>query len=114
MALGTAVVVMAAIVAWPLAGRLAGVVTGGLAAVYPPLLFNDGPPLSEPLGLLLLFEVELDAALRRHAVASLRDDPLQVVDVVRGQPAGVLGAPASRNRAPESADGRNRRLGLQA
>lgn len=223
--LGTAVVVMAAIVAWRLAGRLAGVVAGGLAAVYPPLLFNDGPPLSEPLGLLLLLatvlllierragwagvasglllltrpsgqffvvsliawalwqlgwrralayvgcvtlvaapwvvrnwirlgspvlvtsngfnlnaiyspearasrgfvdgvfdprfaalregitsEVELDAALRRHALASLRDDPLQVVDVVRSNLPAFLELRPSRNRGPESADGRNLRL----
>ncbi|HWC12290.1 MAG TPA: hypothetical protein VG455_13845 [Acidimicrobiales bacterium] len=223
--LGTAVVLMAAIVAWRLAGRWAGVVAGGLAAVYPPLVFNDGPPLSEPLGLLLLLatvlllierragwagvasgllvlsrasaqffvvsligwvlwrlgwrralayvgcvalvlapwvgrnwirmgspvlvtsngfnlnaiyspearasrgfvdavfdprfadlregitnEVELDAALRRHALASLRDDPLQVVDVVRGNLPAFLELQPGRNRAPESADGRNLRL----
>lgn len=52
--LGTGVVVLAALLSWRLAGRTAGVVTGLLAAVYPPLLFNDGPPLSEPLGLLLM------------------------------------------------------------
>ena len=223
--LGTAVVVMAAIVAWRLAGRWAGVVAGGLAAVYPPLVFNDGPPLSEPLGLLLLLttvlllierragwagvasgllllsrasaqffvvslvawvlwrfgwrralaylgcaalvampwvarnwirlgspvlvtsngfnlnaiyspearasrafadgvfdprfaplreaitsEVELDAAFRRHALASLREDPLQVVDVVRGNLPAFLELEPRRNWAPESADGRNLRL----
>lgn len=228
--IGTAVVVMAAIVAWRLAGRRAGIVAGGLAAVYPPLVFNDGPPLSEPLGLLLLLvtilllierraewagvasgllvlsrasaqffvvalvgwalwrlgwrrtlayvgcvtlvvapwvgrnwirlgspvlvtsngfnlnaiyspearesrrfvdgvfdprfaalregitsEVELDAALRRHALASLRDDPLQVVDVVRANLPAFLELQPSRNRGPESADGRNLRLrGLSA
>lgn len=56
---GTGVVVLAALLAWRLAGRTAGVVTGLLAAVYPPLLFNDGPPLSEPLGLLLLLATML-------------------------------------------------------
>lgn len=57
--LGAVVVVLAALLAWRLAGRTAGVVTGLLAAVYPPLLFNDGPPLSEPLGLLLLLVTAL-------------------------------------------------------
>jgi 4-amino-4-deoxy-L-arabinose transferase-like glycosyltransferase len=54
VALGTGVVVLAALLAWRMAGPRAGVVTGMLAAVYPPLVFNDGLPLSEPLGLLLL------------------------------------------------------------
>ena len=57
--LGTGVVVLAALTAWRLAGRTAGVVTGIVTAVYPPLVFNDGPPLSEPLGLLLLLAVVL-------------------------------------------------------
>lgn len=223
--LGAAVAVMAAVVARRLAGWWAGVVAGGLAAVYPPLVFNDGLPLSEPLGLLLLLvsvlllaerragwagvtsgllvlsrasaqffvvalmgwvlwrlgwrralayvgcvalmtapwavrnwvrlgrpvlvtsngfnlnaiyspearasrgfvdavadprfaalregitnEVELDAALRRHALASLRDDPLQVADVLRHNLPAFLELRPSRNRAPELADGRNLRL----
>ncbi|MDQ3680201.1 MAG: hypothetical protein M3378_06595 [Actinomycetota bacterium] len=54
LAVGTGVVVLASLLAWRLAGGRAGVVTGLLAAVYPPLVFNDGLPLSEPLGLLLL------------------------------------------------------------
>jgi 4-amino-4-deoxy-L-arabinose transferase-like glycosyltransferase len=223
--LGTAVVVMAAIVAWRLAGRLAGVVAGVVAAFYPPLVFNDGPPLSEPLGLLFLLvtillviegrlgwagvasgllvlsrasgqffvlsmigwvlwrlgwrralayvagfvlmvspwavrnwirlgspvlvtsngfnlnaiyspearaargfvdavfdprfaalregitnEVELDAKLRRHALASLRDDPMQVVGVVRGNLPALLEIQPWRNWPPEAADGRNLRL----
>lgn len=54
VALGTGVVVLAALLAWRMAGATAGAVTGLLAAVYPPLVFNDGLPLSEPLGLLLL------------------------------------------------------------
>ncbi len=54
VALGTGVVVLAALVAWRLGGGRAGVATGLVAAVYPPLVFNDGPPLSETLGLLLL------------------------------------------------------------
>jgi 4-amino-4-deoxy-L-arabinose transferase-like glycosyltransferase len=52
--LGTGVVVLATLLSWRLAGWKAGVSTGILAALYPPLVFNDGPPLSEPLGLLLL------------------------------------------------------------
>ena len=52
--LGSGVAVLAALLAWRMAGWRAGVVTGLVAAVYAPLVFNDGPPLSEPLGLLLL------------------------------------------------------------
>jgi hypothetical protein len=67
--LGTAVVVLAALTAWRLAGRKAGVVAGSVAAVYPPLVFNDGPPLSEPLGLLLLLTTALLLMARRAAWA---------------------------------------------
>ena len=67
--LGTGVVVLAALMAWRLAGSKAGVVTGFLAAVYPPLVFNDGPPLSEPLGLLLLLATALLLLDRRAAWA---------------------------------------------
>lgn len=52
--LGTAVVLLIAHLAHTLAGPPAGLVAGGLAAVFPPLLANDGPPLTEPLGLTLL------------------------------------------------------------
>jgi 4-amino-4-deoxy-L-arabinose transferase-like glycosyltransferase len=52
--LGTAVVVLTALLAWRLAGPVAGVVAGILVAVFPPLVANDAPPLSEPLGLALL------------------------------------------------------------
>ncbi len=57
--LGTGVVVLAALTARRLAGQTAGVVAGVVAAVYLPLVFNDGPPLSEPLGLLLLLTIAL-------------------------------------------------------
>ena len=67
--LGTVVVVLAALMAWRLAGRRAAMVTGLLAAVYPPLVFNDGPPLSEPLGLLLLMATALLLLDRRTAWA---------------------------------------------
>ena len=59
VALGTGVVLLATVVSWRLAGRTAGVATGLVAAVYPPLVFNDGPPLSEPLGLVLLLATVL-------------------------------------------------------
>ncbi len=65
VALGTGVVVLASLFAWRLAGGRAGVVTGLLAAVYPPLVFNDGLPLSEPLGLLLLAAMVLLLASHR-------------------------------------------------
>ncbi len=220
--LGTGVVVLAALLAWRLAGRTAGVVTGLLAAVYPPLLFNDGAPLSEPLGLLVLLatmlllvdgrvagagvtsglllltrpsaplfvaalggwvlwrlgwrralsyvacvalvvapwllrnwvrlgapvlttsvgfnlnaiyspeakasggfvdgffdprfasmragisnEAELDAAFRRHALASIRDDPFHVVRIARGGLQNVFEPSAGRNDVAERNDGRN-------
>lgn len=64
--LGAFVVVLVALLAGrlagqhrgPLAGLLGGhraaLIAGGLLAVYPPLLANDGPTLSEPLSLVLL------------------------------------------------------------
>lgn len=52
--LGTGVVVLVALVAARIAGPAAGLAAGMIAAVYPPLLANDGPPLSEPLSLVLL------------------------------------------------------------
>jgi hypothetical protein len=67
--LGTGVVVLAALTALRLAGRTAGIATGILAAIYPPLVFNDGPPLSEPLGLLLLLAIALLLLDRRAAWA---------------------------------------------
>ena len=224
--LGAAVVVVAAALSWRLAGPKAGVVTGLVAAVYPPLVFNDGPPLSEPLGLLLLAatvlllreqraawagvaagllvltrlsaqvfvvvlaawvlwrlgwrralsfvacvalvlapwvlrnwarlgapvlttsvgfnlnavyspeakasggfvdgvfdprfaglrraakdEVELDAAFRRHALASIRDDPLHALRIAPGGMQNVLEPRAGRNDVAEANDGRN--LALQ-
>ncbi len=71
VALGTGVVVLAALLAWRMAGERAGVVTGLLAAVYPPLVFNDGLPLSEPLGLLLLAATVLLLIDRRAAWAGV-------------------------------------------
>ena len=68
---GTGVVVLAAVLAWRMAGERAGVVTGLLAAVYPPLIFNDGLPLSEPLGLLLLVATVLLLVDHRAAWAGV-------------------------------------------
>ena len=67
--LGTGVVVLAALVAWRMAGRVAGVATGVVAAVHLPLVFNDGVPLSESLGLLVLAVVVLLLQDRRAAWA---------------------------------------------
>ena len=67
--LGTGVVVLAALTARRLAGWKAGVVAGSVAAVYLPLVFNDGPPLSEPLGLLLLLTTALLLIVQRAAWA---------------------------------------------
>jgi hypothetical protein len=71
VALGTGVVMLASLLAWRLAGGRAGVVTGLLAAVYPPLVFNDGLPLSEPLGLLLLAATVLLLVDRRAVWAGV-------------------------------------------
>ncbi|HEX2063999.1 MAG TPA: hypothetical protein VHE80_06225 [Acidimicrobiales bacterium] len=69
--LGVGVVVLAALVARRLAGWRAGVVAGALTAVFPPLVFNDGVPLSEPLGLLLLLGTVLLLSDGRTALAGL-------------------------------------------
>jgi 4-amino-4-deoxy-L-arabinose transferase-like glycosyltransferase len=58
-ALGAGVVVLTAILATRIAGPRAGIVAGLIASVYPPLLANDGPPLSEPLGLCLILATAL-------------------------------------------------------
>lgn len=71
IALGTGVVVLVALVAHRYAGRRAAVVAGGLAAVFPPLLANDGPPLSEPLGLVLLLGTVLLLGARQTTWAGL-------------------------------------------
>lgn len=71
VALGSVVVVLAALLAWRLAGRRAGVAAGVLAGVYPPLLANDGPPLSEPLGLALLLATVLFLGAGRTAGAGV-------------------------------------------
>ncbi len=54
IALGSAVVVMCALLATRIGGRRAGAVAAVVAAVFPPLIANDTVPLSEPLGLLLM------------------------------------------------------------
>ncbi len=52
--IGSAVVVLIAVLATRVGGHRAGLIAAGLAAIYPPLLANDGVPLSEPLGLLVM------------------------------------------------------------
>ena len=54
IALGSAVVLLIALLANRVGGRDAGWIAGALASVFPPLLANDGVPLSEPLGLLMM------------------------------------------------------------
>ncbi len=51
---GSVVVVLIALLATRVAGRRAGLIAAGLATIYPPLLANDGVPLSEPTGLLVM------------------------------------------------------------
>lgn len=67
--LGALVVVLVALLAWRIAGRPAGVGAGMLAAVFPPLVANDAPPLSDTLGLVLLLAVLLLVLDRRVAPA---------------------------------------------
>lgn len=63
--LGCAVVGLLTLVTAQLAGsRLAGLIAGGIASVYPPLLANDGPPLTEALAMTLLLAGLL--ALGKH------------------------------------------------
>jgi 4-amino-4-deoxy-L-arabinose transferase-like glycosyltransferase len=52
--LGSLVVVLIAILATRVGGTRAGLIAAGLATIFPPLLANDGVPLSEPLGLLVM------------------------------------------------------------
>lgn len=52
--IGSAVVVLAGVLAARIGGRLAGLATAGAVAVYPPLLANDTITLTEPLALALL------------------------------------------------------------
>jgi 4-amino-4-deoxy-L-arabinose transferase-like glycosyltransferase len=52
--IGSAVVVLVALLAGRVGGRNAAVTAGLVAALAPPLLFNDGVTLSEPLSLLLM------------------------------------------------------------
>lgn len=69
--LGCTVVALLAILTARHAGRRAGLIAGGLACVYPPLLANDGPPLTEPLALVLLLSALLALGRRRVLVAGL-------------------------------------------
>ena len=71
VALGSVVVVLVAVLAARFAGRRAGIAAGVLAAGYPPLLANDGPPLTEPLALVLLLTLLLALLDRRWAAAGV-------------------------------------------
>ena len=71
VALGTIVVAQVAAVAWTLAGRRAAVSSGLLAAVFSPLVANDGVPLSEPLCLSLLLTTLLLLLGGRTTVAGI-------------------------------------------
>jgi len=52
--LGVVAVILIALLAYRLAGTAAGLVAGGIAAVYPELWINDGMVLSETLGIAML------------------------------------------------------------
>ncbi len=63
--LGLAVIALTVKLGARLAGPTAGVVAGGLVAVYPPLVANDTITLSEPLALLLILGILLTLHDRR-------------------------------------------------
>jgi 4-amino-4-deoxy-L-arabinose transferase-like glycosyltransferase len=67
--LTTGTTLLAAMLAWLLAGPWAGVVAGAIVATYPPLIGATGDQLSEPLGAFLLLAafVALAYAMRRRA-----------------------------------------------
>lgn len=69
VALGAVVVVLVAVLAARFAGRRGGLAAGALAACYPPLLANDGPPLTEPLALVVLLTMLLALLDSRWVVA---------------------------------------------
>jgi 4-amino-4-deoxy-L-arabinose transferase-like glycosyltransferase len=71
VALGCLVVILTAMVAARMAGRAAGLAAGGLVAVYPPLLANDGVPLTEPLALALMLGVVLALMARQPATVGV-------------------------------------------
>jgi 4-amino-4-deoxy-L-arabinose transferase-like glycosyltransferase len=67
--LTTGTTLLAAMLAWLLAGRWAGVAAGAIVGTYPPLIGATGDQLSEPLGAFLLLAafVALAYAVRRRA-----------------------------------------------
>jgi hypothetical protein len=71
VALGAAVVVLAALLGADVAGYRAGVAAGIAVAVYPPLLANDVVLLSEPLSLVLLLTMALLLVRGRTAWAGV-------------------------------------------
>ncbi|HEX2064328.1 MAG TPA: hypothetical protein VHE80_07890, partial [Acidimicrobiales bacterium] len=75
--------------------------------------FVDGffDPRFAPLRAGVTNEAELDAAFRRHALASIRDDPAHIVRIARGGLQNVFEPKPGRNDVAERNDGRN--LALQ-
>jgi 4-amino-4-deoxy-L-arabinose transferase-like glycosyltransferase len=71
VALGTVVVVLAALLGAHIAGRRGGVAAGIAVAVYPPIIANDVVILSEPLSLALLLGMILLLVHDRPAWAGL-------------------------------------------
>jgi 4-amino-4-deoxy-L-arabinose transferase-like glycosyltransferase len=71
VALGAAVVVLAALLGAHIAGRRGAVAAGAAVAVYPPLVANDVVLLSEPLSLALLLLMILLLVRDRPAWAGL-------------------------------------------
>lgn len=69
--IGTGVVVLAAMLAFRLAGRTAALVAAGGATVHPALLAGDGVILTEPLALLLMLAALLALDRNRYALAGL-------------------------------------------
>jgi hypothetical protein len=69
--LGSLAVVGLAVLAGRLAGRVAAIATGVTAALHPALVAGDAPPLSEPLGAVLLIGIVLALLSDRTLAAGL-------------------------------------------
>ena len=69
--LGAVAVVGLAVLAGRLAGPVAARVAGAVGALHPALVVADAPPLSEPLGAVLLLGVLLALSTERVALAGL-------------------------------------------
>ena len=69
LVIGSAVAVLAGVLAARIGGRRAGIAAGLVVALYPPLIANDTVTLTEPLALLLLLGAVLAADERRWALS---------------------------------------------